>query len=205
MAKQILIGLDAQNLAERARYLMVYFPFNEDLCLYSSLWEGELYLNKYPLVSKGMWTGYIDLKTGKLLNWEQQYGDLYLQAKVCDSGTYFLLDNDKTPICKIAGYVPNALIPDKEDCGDYIRLRIKYDGTIENWSNKPDFSDFFEDVIMVENIDRNISDEPIISANIEFTYSQLMHKLLQLPKFLQLEIGQTLVKNASEGFEDDEE
>lgn len=184
---------------------MVYFPFNEDLCLYSSLWEGELYLNKYPLVSKGMWTGYIDLKTGKLLNWEQKYGDLYLQAKVCDSGTYFLLDNDKTPICKIAGYVPNALIPDKDDCGDYIRLRIKYDGIIENWSDKPDFSDFFEDAIMVENIDRDIDDEPIMSANIEFTYDQLMHKLFQLPKFIQLEIGQTLLKNASERFETDDE
>ena len=39
---------------------------------------------------------------------------------------------------------------------------------------------------------------------VEFTYSQLMAKLLQLPKFLQLEIGKALVANASEGFEEDE-
>lgn len=31
-----------------------------------------------------------------------------------------------------------------------------------------------------------------------------MAKLLQLPKFLQLEIGKALVANASEGFEEDE-
>lgn len=32
----------------------------------------------------------INLKTHKLLNWKLEYGDLYLQAKICDSGTYFL-------------------------------------------------------------------------------------------------------------------
>ena len=53
---------------------------------------GELYENKCPLVSKGLWSGIINLKTHKLLNWKPKYGDLYLQAKVCDSGTYFLLD-----------------------------------------------------------------------------------------------------------------
>jgi len=31
-----------------------------------------------------------------------------------------------------------------DDCGDYIRLRINYDGTIENWPEEPDFSDFIE-------------------------------------------------------------
>ena len=33
----------------------------------------------------------INLKTHKLLNSKPEYGSLYLQAKVCDSGTYFLL------------------------------------------------------------------------------------------------------------------
>ena len=47
-------------------------------------------------------------------------------------------------------------------------------------------------------------EEPILDARVEFTYSQLMAKLLQLPKFLQLEIGKALVANASEGFEEDE-
>lgn len=29
----------------------------------------------------------------------------------------------KKAICKIADYVPNGLIPEADDCGDYIRLR----------------------------------------------------------------------------------
>ena len=41
----------------------------------------------------------------------------------------------------------------------------------------------------------------IKEKNLRFTYSQLMAKLLQLPKFLQLEIGKALVKNTTERFE----
>ena len=161
-------------------------------------WMGELYENKYPLVTKGMWSRIINLKTHQLLNWKLEYVTLYLQAKICDSGTYFLLDKDKKVICKIAGYVPNGLVPDSDDCGDYIRLRINRDGTIKNWPEYPDYSDFIEDSESVERIDTSIAKEPILDTKVEFTYSQLMAKLLQLPKFLQLEIGKALVANASE-------
>ena len=41
----------------------------------------------------------------------------------------------------------------------------------------------------------------IKEKNLRFTYNQLMAKLLQLPKFLQLEIGKALVKNTTERFE----
>ena len=141
MAKQILIGIKEKKLSEVAHYLMIYFPYNEEMCSYTDVWMGEqLYENKYPLVSKGLWSGIIDLKTNKLLNWKSEYGDMYLQAKVCDSGTYFLLDKDKKAICKIAGYVPNGLIPESDDCGDYIRLRINSDGSIENWPENPDMA-----------------------------------------------------------------
>lgn len=102
-------------------------------------------------------------------------------------------------ICKIAGYVPNGLIPKSDDCGDYICLRISSDGTIENWPENPDYSDFTEGSESVERIDTDIEEEPILDTKVEFTYSQLMAKLLRLPKFLQLEIGKALVANASEG------
>ena len=108
-------------------------------------------------------------------------------------------------ICKIAGYVPNGLVPDSDDCGDYIRLRINSDGTIENWPENPDCSDFIEGSESVERIDMDIEEEPILDTRVEFTYSQLMSKLLRLPKFLQLEIGKALVANASEGFEKSDE
>ena len=195
MAKQILIGIKEQELSEIAHYLMIYFPYNEEICSYTDAWMGELY---------DMWSGIINLKTHKLLNWKPEYGDLYLQAKICDSGTYFLLDKDKKAIYKFADYVPNGLIPDSDDCGDYIRLRLNSDGTIENWPENPDYSDFIEGIESVERIDPDIEEEPILDTRVEFTYSQLMAKLFRLPKFLQLEIGKALVANASEGFEEDE-
>lgn len=144
MAKQILIDTKGKNLSKVAHYLMIYFPYNEEMCSYTDAWMGKLYENKYPLVAKGMWSGIINLKTHKRLNWKPEYRDLYLQAKICDSGTYFLFDKDKKAICKIADYVPNGLIPDSDDCAVYIRLRINSDGTIENWPENPDYSDFIE-------------------------------------------------------------
>ena len=204
MAKQILVGIKKQSLNEVAHYLMIYFPYNEEMCNYANDWLGELYENEYPLVSKGIWSGIINLKTHKLLNWKPEYGSWYLQAKVCDSGTYFLLDKDKKTICKIADYVPNGLIPEVDDCGDYIRLRINEDGTIENWFEVPDFSDFMEDSEVVEKINTSVEEEPILDTKVEFTYSQLMAKLFRLPKFIQMEIGKALIANASEEFEKEE-
>ena len=204
MAKQILIGIEEQNLNEVAHYLMIYFPYNEEMCSYTDTWMDELYENEYPLVSKGIWSGIINLKTHKLLNWKPEYGSLYLQAKVCDSGTYFLLDKDKKTICKIADNVPNGLIPEVDDCGDYIRLRINEDDTVENWFEEPDFSDFMEDSEVVEKIDTSVEEEPILDTKVEFTYSQLMAKLFRLPKFIQMEIGKALIANASEEFEKEE-
>ena len=127
-----------------------------------------------------------------------------MQAKVRNSGTYFLLDKDKKTICKIADYVPNGLIPEVDDCGDYIRLRINEDDTVENWFEEPDFSDFMEDSEVVEKIDTSVEEEPILDTKVEFTYSQLMAKLFRLPKFIQMEIGKALIANASEEFEKEE-
>ena len=203
MAKQILIGIEEQNLNEVAHYLMIYFPYNEEMCSYTDTWMDELYENEYPLVSKGIWSGIINLKTHKLLNWKPEYGSLYLQAKVCDSGTYFLLDKDKKTICKIADYVPKGLIPKVDGCGDYIRLRINEDDMI-NWFEEPDFSDFMEDSEVVEKIDVHIKEESILYTKVEFTYNQLMAKLFRLPKFIQMEIGKALIANASEEFEKEE-
>ena len=49
MAKQILIGIEKKKLSEVAHYLMIYFPYNEEMCSYTDTWMGELYENKYPL------------------------------------------------------------------------------------------------------------------------------------------------------------
>lgn len=75
MAKQILIGIREQELSEVTHCLIIYFPYNEEMCSYTDAWMGDLYKNKYP---KGMWSGIVDLKTQKLLNWKPEYGNLYL-------------------------------------------------------------------------------------------------------------------------------
>ena len=63
----------------------------------------------------------------------------------------------------------------------------------------------FRSAGIVEKIDTSIEEEPIFDTKVEFTYSQLMTKLLRLPKYLQMEIGKALIANASEGFEEEEE
>ena len=63
MTKQILIDIREQELSEIAHYLMIYFPYSEEMCSYTDAWMGELNENKYPLVAKGMWSGIINLKT----------------------------------------------------------------------------------------------------------------------------------------------
>ena len=88
----------------------------------------------------------IDLKEGKMLNWNYEGGYLRMWAKVCDSGSYTLLDSEKKPIWQIRGYVPNKLIPPFENgYGDYIELAIEADGTVVDWPTKPDLSDFVSD------------------------------------------------------------
>ena len=37
MAKQILVGIEEQNLNEVAHYLVIYFPYNEEMCSYTEI------------------------------------------------------------------------------------------------------------------------------------------------------------------------
>jgi hypothetical protein len=49
------------------------------------------------------------------------------------------------PLSQIRGYVPNALIPPYErGFGDYLELTINPDGSLPNWKEELDFSDFVE-------------------------------------------------------------
>lgn len=87
----------------------------------------------------------IDIKEGRLVEWNKYNEYLRMQAKVMDSGTYTLLDAEKKPIWQICGYVPNRLIPSFEierDYGDYIELEINSNGTISNWKKEIDLSVF---------------------------------------------------------------
>jgi hypothetical protein len=97
--------------------------------------------NDFPLRVGDMWIATIEIDTGKIIDWPiGKSGDLYM--KVCDQGTYRLLDNTGEEITAIEGdYVPNNLIPGQY--GDYVDLKINDQGIVTNWHKKPSVVDFF--------------------------------------------------------------
>jgi len=89
---------------------------------------------KMPLIRFQMWNPVIELETGKILNWPEG-NTAEINYKVCDSGEYWLLDEQKNRILKWKGYyVPDDILCTKRNgYGDYIIFDIQEDGTIKNW------------------------------------------------------------------------
>lgn len=94
----------------------------------------------FPFRDGEMWNPLIDIDKGQIVDYEfDQTWKLHM--KVTDSGSYYLLDENKEVILKIEDdYVPNRLIPGSY--GDYIEMNILPDGKIENWYEKPSIKDF---------------------------------------------------------------
>lgn len=89
------------------------------------------------------WRDIIDLSTSQLRKWPKNTPyDFY--DKICDSGTYRLLDAENNFLKEIQDYVPNEVIPG--EYGDYMDLQIDENGIIKNWpkEDKINFKDFFE-------------------------------------------------------------
>ena len=85
----------------------------------------------------------VDLKERKVKDWDESKGYIRVWAKVRDEGTYTLYDTDMNPLWQIQGYVPFALIPPYEGgFGDYLELTINADGSLPQWKETSDFSDF---------------------------------------------------------------
>ncbi len=141
------------KLKQDSRYLQISIPYDkeDDLIRFDDGVMTELECDEEftpPMLNaeNQLLEFVIDLKEGKMLNWNYEGGYLRMWAKVCDGGTYTLLDSEKKPIWQIRGYVPNKLIPPYENgYGDYIELAIEADGTVVGWPTKPDFSDFVSD------------------------------------------------------------
>lgn len=85
------------------------------------------------------WKPLININTGKIINWTQGVR-ANIHYKVCDNGTYKLLDANMELIKKIRDYVPKMLSPKKEGWGDYIIMDIDADGHIQDW--KISFDEF---------------------------------------------------------------
>lgn len=95
-----------------------------------------------PCRENDCWCPIIEIETGKILNWKDGV-IASIHYKVCDEGTYELLDSKEKEIKQIEGYVPEIMCPEKEGYGDYIKMEISSDGTIQNW--EPNLSEW-EDI-----------------------------------------------------------
>lgn len=91
-----------------------------------------------PFREGDYWCPVIDIDSGKIIGWPQGT-TAEIHYKVCDDGSYYLLDADGNTVLSIEdNYVPNCLIPGED--GDYIIMSIDETGLIEEWS--PSFIDF---------------------------------------------------------------
>jgi len=88
------------------------------------------------------WCVDVDIETGIIKNWPQGQ-NRKMNVKVSDTGSYYLLDENKDIIASIkGGYVPKKIIPPKNGYDKYIDIQIDESGKIANWYKKPDFSEF---------------------------------------------------------------
>lgn len=88
------------------------------------------------------WCPIIDIDTGKILNWKQGT-TAEIHYKVCDSGSYFVSDQNGKVILSIEDdYVPSILCPKESGYGDYIIMDVDENGMIKDWN--PDLDCFQE-------------------------------------------------------------
>ena len=80
----------------------------------------------------GEWCPVIDLGTGRIEGWPEGTA-ASVHYKVCDQGTYDLLDERRAVVKSIDGYVPRMMCPGDNGCGDYVIMNIGPDGVIEHW------------------------------------------------------------------------
>ena len=85
-----------------------------------------------PFRRGDLWEPIIDLETGRVMGWPE--GTLAkVNYKVCDEGTYHLLDQNGAVVATREGYVPDMLAVGDHGYGDYIILTIRADGLIGGW------------------------------------------------------------------------
>ncbi|MBQ9204436.1 MAG: hypothetical protein IJ155_09375 [Prevotella sp.] len=141
------------KLEREARFLHIAIPYdkNDELITFDDGLMTELECDEEfvpPMLNAEdqLLEFLIDLKERKVVGWNNEDGYLRLWAKVCDAGTYTLMDAEKKPLCQVCGYVPNKLIPPLEKgFGDYIELAIEADGTVNGWATTPGLSEFIEE------------------------------------------------------------
>ena len=86
-----------------------------------------------PLRHGDVWRISVDLETGVIENWPQGI-TASVHYKVCDDGTYSLVDANGNEVTKRNWYVPPMLSPGGDGYGDYVIMEIDGTGKISDWS-----------------------------------------------------------------------
>jgi hypothetical protein len=143
-----------KKMQKEAHFLRISIPYDsrEEYCLleFSNSEEGELEKkdnHTIPMLDRKnfIFNLEIDLKGCRVQDWKPEYGYWRIWGKVKNYGTYTLLDSNKQPLWQIHGFVPCKLVPPFDDgWGDYLDIRVNSDGSIKNWPEVPDFTDFIE-------------------------------------------------------------
>lgn len=88
------------------------------------------------------WCPIIEIDTGTIRDWPSGV-EAEVHYKVCDAGTYSLIDVDGEVLKRLDGYVPSIMSPGGDGYGDYIIMSIDGSGRIEGW--RADLDDFSRD------------------------------------------------------------
>ncbi|MBW9334541.1 hypothetical protein FEE59_13565 [Herbaspirillum sp. RU 5E] len=90
---------------------------------------------KMPHRREDYWCPVIRLADGVVMDWPADT-EADIHYKVCDDGSYYLLNENRERIGKWAGYyVPDDILcPGTNGYGDYIILKIDRNGSIANWT-----------------------------------------------------------------------
>lgn len=98
-----------------------------------------------PFKHGDIWEPLIDIDNGLVVDWPEGV-EVDFHFKVCDSGSYHLLDEDKNILASIINnYVPDGLCHGDRGYGDYIIFSVNGNGGIEKYSNKVDADDWSEE------------------------------------------------------------
>lgn len=79
------------------------------------------------------WRPIIDIKEGVITNWRKGV-TAHAFYKICDDGTYSLLDDEKNVLYEVDSYVPSCLAIEDSGFGDYIDMVIDENGKIKDWA-----------------------------------------------------------------------
>jgi hypothetical protein len=97
--------------------------------------EDDEHNPKIPCYDKedNAWKPLINLHSGQIQNWiKGNYADVHY--KVCDAGTYKLLDENYNIVASIDnGYVPKIMCVGENGFGDYVIMHIDENGFIKDF------------------------------------------------------------------------